>query len=618
MLSRVIAGGNLPGPRYGLSNVASNISYSAWVASYNGKYVKPQYGNGRIIVVNGTVPFVAGGRYGPCASFSGTSHLVLPTGVGTETDCFGDHDWSMLISFMTPTSLPSVGYDKPIIQATDQQSANSLVGLSFTVGSGPVAYVVFNCRLANSTSAALAIYDFSGNTSLAANTSYDVLVRYRASTKLLSGEVLGTPLSNSTTLADHIIDSIRDPFLIGGSYNQTNGFAGYTGKVEKVTFWNNYRVSDTERTEITDVDPLKDHESPFIEVVEPFENQVHAKNGSGQATCRVSGYWGGGVSTPTTIRYRWNNQAWANASSPTIDGTNKQFQFSFTMIPAGSTPADRQGNLEVEFLDEHNVIGSVFNTGVGFVYGITGQSNATSAITNPQSDLSQINPGVHSCCWMADGSCQFLVETVLGHGVGFGDVGFDGCSTQSAGTGSIYPLVAKLIADRTGWPTMFIMCAQSGALIGDNNTGQGLAGYSPTATRYRYMIKTLYNNTKDRFNYLSGGVTANIMWIGESNAGLNTSSAAFGSELQAFADPLFAATGAKTYINYLEDCVGHTPTQQNNINGGIDIADAATDNVTVFADLKLIVTDDNFHIMIQAKAEQIAALYDERLEALGW
>lgn len=290
---------------------------------------------------------------------------------------------------------------------------------------------------------------------------------------------------------------------------------------------------------------------------------------------------------PTAIEARWNNGAWT-----TVDAAPANGQFSGTL----TGQSQGQGTLEVRMANFPGVTKSADYVGVGDIYVIAGQSNGSGRGTNNQAFSGTVKASLfkNNYHWdiMADPSDSKVgqVDTVSSDAV--------------TPAGSVWPLVAtSLVAG--GIPVAFVPCAMG-------NTG--IVAHQPGASHQDRT--TLYGSLVYRALQVRG-VKGVLFWEGENDASTGMTQATYNSNLDAYADALFADLGVKTMACKLQHTqyVGETA-----INAAIVEAWGNNAHVLQGPDLSGIDTTggDGVHIKSDADLATAASLWTAKIQAAAW
>jgi len=330
---------------------------------------------------------------------------------------------------------------------------------------------------------------------------------------------------------------------------------------------------------------------PQIFITSPASYQVFQRNVSNQATITVTGTY---VGSPTTIQYQYQGGAWTTLVASPSGGS---YSGSFT----GSTG---QGTLSVRFSNQTSVTASVNYVGVGLIYVVAGQSNATSRGTNYQTYSS--TDGFKASLFGNDYQYKELKDP---YDDNTNQVDSVSSETQYKGGSWVLPL-ATLIMNATHAPVMFVPSSLSGT-----GSGAWLPGGSGHTDR-----TTLYGSMSYRAQQ-AGCTKAVLWWQGESDAGGSVSSATYKANLQAIADALNTdIPGIKLVPALLPKSPGqvsYTDAAVANINTGITNAIGADANIKAGPDFSARVYDDyaSVHFILDSDMTTSATSWQAALVA---
>jgi hypothetical protein len=287
------------------------------------------------------------------------------------------------------------------------------------------------------------------------------------------------------------------------------------------------------------------------------------------------------------VEARFNGGAWATVAA----GESGSFTGTLTGQPTG------RGTLDVRLADIPALIVSVANVGIGDVYGILGQSNASGRGTNNQTYTDSGGLGAslfgNDYVWknLADptDSATNQVDTVSS-------------DASPAAAGTIFPLLATLILANASVPVAFVPCAKGATLISQWQPG---GNHQDRTTLYGSAV----------YRLLQTGCAGILWWQGEHDVGAGTSQAVYNASLDALADAIHTDLGVALMACKLQNCTGSVPANLATINAAI--AEAWSDNANVLTgpDLSDIDTDDGFHLMTDAKLLEAATRWWTALDA---
>lgn len=167
-----------------------------------------------------------------------------------------------------------------------------------------------------------------------------------------------------------------------------------------------------------------------IAITSPLNYQTYQRDGTGRADIRVSGTYTGG---PTAIEARFDGGPWS-----TVDPSPSGGMFNGTL-----SRQTGQGSLDVRFGNDTTVTASVSHVGIGDVFLVAGQSNASGRGTNPQA---YAHTSLKASMYRQDGRWAELSDP----------------TDSNDGAGSPWPLLATLHMADQGVPVAFVTTADGG------------------------------------------------------------------------------------------------------------------------------------------------------------
>ena len=321
--------------------------------------------------------------------------------------------------------------------------------------------------------------------------------------------------------------------------------------------------------------PFEHKRAAQVEIITPESYEIIQRSGT-TADIDVTGTY---VGTPTAIEARFNGGAWA-----TIDATPTGGTFSGTL----SSQAEGQGPLEVRFTNDAGAIDTAQYVGIGDVFVIAGQSNASGRGDNNQTySHASLKAGLF------DNTYHWgeLLDETDGSG---GQV--DSVSADGTTGGSIWPLLATSIMADQGVPVGFVVCAMGGTSISSWQKG--------TANDRA----TLYGSMQYRVGQLQNGCKAVLFHQGEANAVAGTAEATYNTDLDSFADDVNTDLGVKTVVAKIHEISTATTPNITNIQNAIDTAWGDNANVVAGPDLDGETTSpDGAHYTTDAEMLGLAA-----------
>ncbi len=332
-------------------------------------------------------------------------------------------------------------------------------------------------------------YKGFGTTPIAANTSY--LVRF----------LLGD--ANGISLQVHNGEEYKtEAILSGGTINNESVFFAPYDKNNTCTV-DNFLVSN---------DPIS------IKLTSPKQYQIFQRSATGFADIPISGIYSG---SPSAVEASWNSGTWTALD---LNPNSKQFSGVISNQKAG------QGTLSVRFSNNHSVVSSADYVGIGDIYVIAGQSNASGRGNNEQT---YSHPLLKAGLFGNDDTWKELADPVDNSRGQIDQISNDGC--MNAGTcGSHWPLVAtKLMADQNV-PVAFVPTAYGGSSI--------------LEWQYNNSSSTLYGSMARRIRAVGSKIKAVLWWQGETDALNGMGREDYRRNINSFADKVYADFGAKTIV----------------------------------------------------------------------
>lgn len=324
---------------------------------------------------------------------------------------------------------------------------------------------------------------------------------------------------------------------------------------------------------------------PNLIVTAPQNWQVYQRSGS-TGTIAITGYVTGGT---YDVEARYNGGGWATIAA----SAKGSFSGSLTGQAQGAGVCDVR-------LVAKPYIGSSATIGIGDVFIIAGQSNASGRGYNQQSYTR--SGGVWASLFGNDYVWREMTDPTDN-----ANNQVDAASSDLAFSpgGSVWPLVATSYLASQGVPCAFVPCAlggssstdwQPGASHTDRNTLYGSANYRASLT----------------------GAKAILWWQGEADALNNVTQATYTTKLTAIANAFFADRGVKLMPAKLQTCSGLTAPQAAEMNNAV-IALWGTGNILTGPDLSGQTSDDSFHLQQDSKLASAATLWWNAIKAaFGW
>jgi Carbohydrate esterase, sialic acid-specific acetylesterase len=315
-----------------------------------------------------------------------------------------------------------------------------------------------------------------------------------------------------------------------------------------------------------------------IAISSPVSYQVFQKNAANTANIVISGVFTG---SPTAIEASWNGGAYQTIA---VSPTARTFTGTLANQPVG------QGTLTVRFVDSPTTSASTTYVGVGDVFVVAGQSNATGQGTNNQlysSPTFKAGFFGFDYLWkeLADptGSNVGQVDSIANNTLGFG--------------GSVWPLLASYVMSNENEPVAFIEAPldASPLVYPKPNTPPWTipANHEDRSTLYGQMI---YRTRVAA----PGGVKAVLWWQGESDMMTGVYVATYKPALVNLANTIYSDLGVKLVPAIMEYATGLDPILQGGIDGDIEADWSATPSIVAGPYLTDLVSDDIVHLKSDA------------------
>lgn len=266
---------------------------------------------------------------------------------------------------------------------------------------------------------------------------------------------------------------------------------------------------------------------------------------------------------------------------------------------AGSLAAQPEGHGSLDFRAvQAAVTGSsigVPDVGVGDVYMLMGQSNASGRAFNTQAFTGDGALFGNDYLWHA---LTDPTDTAVGQ---VDSVSNDGGSAS----GSVWPLVMTALASSYGVPVAVVPCAFGATSIID---------WLPGADHFDRS--TLYGSCAHRASLT--GCRAALWWQGEWDAGgqgFDTPEATYNARLDTLANAWVVDAGCELMPAKFQDCTGLAQPPQDAINAAIGTAWSDNVNVLTGPGLTGLTSDDEFHIRTNVNIAAAATLWVSAIEA---
>jgi len=326
-----------------------------------------------------------------------------------------------------------------------------------------------------------------------------------------------------------------------------------------------------------------------------FDNQVHNRSNPLVATDNLPLTFSM-LGATSGIEARWNGGSWATVQAD-ARGT-------YTVTLDG---VSGQATLEVRPVDYPSLIVTRTMIGIGDVFLIAGQSNASGRGNNNQSwSHATLTAMMHA----NDYTWKTLADPTDSDTGGLDSVTTESGLTPPAGT--VWPIVATEIMAVTGCPVGFIPTAKGATSITEW-VRPASQPYQRRSVLYGQSIARAYwaagvRHAQDAIRYV-------LWWQGEGDT-VTMDEPTYRAALKTLADGYMTDIGAKLMATRLQLT---TAGEIEVVNTAIVNAAGENANVLVGADLSDIATDDDAHLKIDAKlqtaGERIAAVV---LTAMGY
>lgn len=293
----------------------------------------------------------------------------------------------------------------------------------------------------------------------------------------------------------------------------------------------NFRVSainTTGTSSVSSTATATPNPANTISITTPVSYQVFQRDGSSLGDISITGTYTG---SPTAIEASFNGGSFTTIVASPNGGT-----FSGTL----SDQAAGQGTLTVRFVNNTAISSTVSRVGVGDIFVIAGQSNASGRGTNNQ---------VYS-----HGS---LYATMFGNDDVWKDLAdptdsdtnqVDSVSDDPTVGGSVWPLLATHVLADQSVPVAFVPAAK-----GNTEALEWLPNSGNHAD-----VTTLYGSMYRRIQAVGGSVKAILWFQGEADAGNNLAEATYLSRLTTIVDSMYSDFGVRVVVAQIGNRAGHT------------------------------------------------------------
>lgn len=280
--------------------------------------------------------------------------------------------------------------------------------------------------------------------------------------------------------------------------------------------------------------------SDSIVITTPVSYRVFQRNGSNQGNISIAGTYTG---SPTAIEASWNGGAYSTIVVSPTGGT-----FSGTL----SNQTAGQGTLTVRFTNNTSVSTTKNYVGIGDIFVIAGQSNASGRAINSQVYSS---PTYKAVLFGNDDVWKELVDPTDDNAGQIDSVSLENVSVYTTGFGSAWPLVATLYMQNQNVPVAFIPTAKGGTSI--TQWQPNVSNHGDTSTLYGSMYR--------RINAVGGSVKAILFWQGEDDVIAGTSRSTYLTKITSFANYVYNDFGVKTIAAQIGPYGNQTTTNIDNV-----------------------------------------------------
>lgn len=256
-----------------------------------------------------------------------------------------------------------------------------------------------------------------------------------------------------------------------------------------------------------------------IAITSPKAYQVIQRGTGGKADISISGTYSG---SPTAIEASWNGGAYSTISASPSGGT-------FSGILSNQNAG--QGTLSVRFTSDTSVTATKAYVGVGDIFVIAGQSNASGRGFSNQTYTTPGGTTLKASLLGNDDTWKELVDPTDSN---TGQV--DSVSSDSGAAGSVWPLIASLYLADQRVPVAFIPTAKGGTSI--------------TEWQHSTNASTLYGSMYRRIQAV-GSVKAVLFFQGETDALNGMSRSTYLSDLENFSNAVYSDFGVKTVVGQI-------------------------------------------------------------------
>lgn len=377
--------------------------------------------------------------------------------------------------------------------------------------------------------------------------------------------------------------------------------ADATCKYDVRIFLPNVDPAGPPSSQLDDVCPnqlLTDPEVDAIVLSTPVDYQVIQRSVSDEADISITGTYTG---SPTTIEASWDGASWGVIDAAPVGGT---YSGSLSSQPVG------QGTLSVRFSNDISVEDSADYVGIGDIFIIAGQSNASGRGTNNQSYSHAV---LKATMFGNDDVWKDMTDPVDSS---VGQV--DAVSVDATAGGTVWPELAEQIMNSQDIPVAFVPCAKGSTSITQWQRNDA----DPDDTT------TLYGSMYRRITAIGGEAKAVLFWQGESDAISATPRAVYLGLLNDYANDVESDFGIPTVVAQIGDFASQSGDsidnvrlaqldaweQNDNVYFGpslydVDLSDGGGDGVHFKTDAELLTASNRWWVSI---SEQFYNINDGR------
>lgn len=365
------------------------------------------------------------------------------------------------------------------------------------------------------------------------------------------------------------------------------GSFAHDGVMDEIAVWDRM-LTDTEWLALRTAwlsgygHPFDDYGLPAIEIFSPTAYRTFQRDGSDLADITIVGRVRNAAGD---VEARWNDGTWVIIAS----AVSGDFSASLANQSAG------QGTLEVRLADYTDVNQSVSYVGIGDVFVIAGQSNASGRGTNYQG---YGHATLKATIFANDGTWKEMADPTDSVASQLDSVSAD----TGLAAGSIWPLLATSIMANQNVPIAFVPCAMGSTSI---------TAWQPGANHVDRT--TLYGSMNYRAQIAGAKIV--LWWQGETDALAAMAQATYNGHLDTLAAAIASDIGCKIMPCRLQNSSGISDANEAAINAAI--AEAWSDNVNVLPgpDLSDIGSDDAYHLQGDVKLATAASRWWSSLQS---